>query len=105
MNEEDIQRIIEMTEEERKVCLEAAKKRLHRNFGITLTKDQIHDYCVFRLVSNHFKLSMDEVLISQGAGDNASKMKKMHKQLSGDIKEAKTYHDRFTKDNSNPWSK
>ena len=69
MNEKDIKRIIEMTEEERKVCLEAAKKRLHRNFGITLTKDQIHDYCVFRLVSNHFRLSMDEFLISQGAGN------------------------------------
>ena len=104
MYKKDIQRIIEMTEEERKICLEAAKKRLHRTYGMTLTKDQILDYCLFRLVSNHFRGSLDEFLISQGAGDNASKMKKMHKQLSADIKEAKIHHDRFTKDNSNPWS-
>ena len=69
MNEEDIQRIIEMTEEERKICLEAAKKRLHRTYGMTLTKDQILDYCLFRLVSNHFRGSLDEFMISQGAGN------------------------------------
>jgi len=105
MNEKDIQRIIEMTEEERKICLQAAKKRLHCTYGMTLTNDQVQDFCLFRFVSNHFKGSMDEFMIYQATRSSASKMKKMHKQLSGDIKEAKTHHDRFTKDNSNPWSK